>query len=464
MTRSNRPGPAAGVPSQNPRTRPHDANRSAAPLSLLAAAMLLVIGWTGLTASGQERVNGLPTQPVDPAGGPRLPRVVRTSKDFHDAVARSKPGDQILVAPGRYRGQEFRNIRGTQKNPILIAAEDPTDPPVFVGGYDGLKFADVSHLELRSLVVEGPADNGVNIDDGGNMDMTAHHVVLNRLTIRCRSDNGNQDGIKLSGLTDFEVRGCRIEGWGRQGSAIDMVGCHNGLIVDCFIKGWQIESGNGIQVKGGSSNIVIRGCTLIDAGERAVQLGGRTERGFFRPRNQPFEAGKLTVERCVMIGSGSAVAFVGVDQALFRFNTIYQPRTWILRILQESGGPEFVPCRKVTFSDNLIVWDKSAERDPINIGPGTAPDTFVFDRNFWHRTDQPTAAASIPRLPTPDRRALAGADPRLTDPAGGNLQPGPDSPAAGFGAHAPEPEPRPTPEPSTPAAPDPAPAPDHPGN
>mgnify|MGYP006193671343 CR=1 FL=1 len=39
------------------------------------------------------------------------------------------------------------------------------------------------------------------------------------------------------------------------------------------------------------------------------------------------------------------VAFVGVDGATFRHNTIYRPTKWVLRILQESQEPRFVRTR-----------------------------------------------------------------------------------------------------------------------
>ena len=53
------------------------------------------------------------------------------------------------------------------------------------------------------------------------------------------------------------------------------------------------------------------------------------------------EARDITVEGNTILGSEAAIAFVGVDGAIVRFNTIHVPHKWAIRILQESAGPGF---------------------------------------------------------------------------------------------------------------------------
>src|SRR5437773_2060519 len=99
------------------------------------------------------------------------PVTVRNAQEFRQAVAQARPGAHILLAPGNYPGGlYFDNVRGAQTRPIVIAASDPKNPPVFQGGNNGLHFAASSYLELRNLSVQGMTDNGINIDDGGNYD------------------------------------------------------------------------------------------------------------------------------------------------------------------------------------------------------------------------------------------------------------------------------------------------------
>jgi len=78
------------------------------------------------------------------------------------------------------------------------------------------------------------------------------------------------------------------------------------------------------------------------------------------------------------------VAFVGVDGAEVRFNTIYRPERWAFRILQETTAAGFVACRNGRFTDNIVAFHSSQwSSGGVNIGPNTAPGTFQFARNWW---------------------------------------------------------------------------------
>ena len=115
-----------------------------------------------------------------------------------------------------------------------------------------------------------------------------------------------------------------------------MVGCHRGEIVACTFRHGDTVGDHGVQAKGGSSDVVIRRCRFEHAGQRAVNLGGSTGLAFFRPKPEGYEAKNITVEDCTFDGSMAPIAFVGVDGAIVRHNTIYRPRRWGFRILQET--------------------------------------------------------------------------------------------------------------------------------
>lgn len=215
---------------------------------------------------------------------------VRDAAEFRAALAGAKPGTRLLLAGGAYGGGFQRtNLRGEPGRPVVIAAADPQNPPVFSNAKTGLQLSNPAHLELHGLVFEKLSDNGLNIDDGGSFaegDAGAHHVVLRGLIARDVGTTGNQDGIKLSGLRDFRVEGCTIERWGTGGgSAIDLVGCHRGVVIDCVIRHREPEPPNctGVQSKGGTSDIAILRNRFEHAGGRAVNIGGSTGRPFFRP-------------------------------------------------------------------------------------------------------------------------------------------------------------------------------------
>lgn len=333
--------------------------------------------------------------------------MVGNASELRTAVAAAEPGTRLLLAGVEYLGGfHFANVRGKENEPIVLAAADPQRPPVFRTGSNGLHFSNPAYLELRDLVFTKIALNGLNIDDGGGTNESARGIVLQNLRVSDIGGDGNHDGIKLSGVRDFRVTGCVIERWGTKGgSAIDMVGCHRGVIEGNTIRHNEPEPPNctGVQGKGGTSDLVIRSNRFEHAGGRAVNLGGSTGLKFFRPPladgQEHAEARNLRVEGNTFIGSISPVAFVGVDGAVVRFNTIEKPGRWALRILQENQSPGFVACRKGEFTDNLVVFESSRwGSGGVNIGGATAPETFQFARNWWYCVDRPEL--SQPRLPT----------------------------------------------------------------
>ncbi|MGQ9503533.1 MAG: right-handed parallel beta-helix repeat-containing protein [Thermogutta sp.] len=341
---------------------------------------------------------------------------IRNDNQLRQVLRAVQPGVTIRIQAGQYPGNVYlENLHGAANAPIIIEGVDPQNPPVFVGGETGWQISEGSHFVLRYLRFRGQKVNGLNIDDGGSFETPTHHIRLENIVVEDVGPKGNFDGIKLSGVTDFVVRHCRVEGWG--GQAIDMVGCHRGLIEQCTFRGKEgFSQDTGPQAKGGSSQITIRHCLFLDAAQRSVQLGGSTGLAFFRPRGVLYEAKDLLVENCVFVGGEAAVSFVGVDGAIFRQNTVIRPKLWVLRILQETREPGFVPSRNGVFERNLIVF-RSDLRDFVNVGPATAPETFRFADNWWYCEDRPQA--SRPRLPVEETGGIYGQDPQLRQtPAG----------------------------------------------
>jgi hypothetical protein len=393
----------------------------------LLLAALLCGALIGCSAGSQNPTSG----PTDPA-----PTATVSPSELATALGAAEPGDVIEVSGGTVQGGLYlADIHGTEDQPITVRAADPGDPPIFDGGGQAMHLVDVSWLVLEGLHVRNMTANGINIDDGGSFDTPSHDVVLRSLVIEDVGPDGNRDGLKLSGVVDFRVEGCRFVRWGSGGSGIDMVGCHRGVIEGCEFEHESGSMGSGVQAKGGSADITVRGCDFVDAGSRAVNIGGSTGLEFFRPEPQGYEAKDIAVEGCTFTGSLAPIAYVGVDGATVRYNTIYRPGRWAIRILQETTGEDFVPCRNGAFTDNIVVF-RSGEwaSGGVNIGPGTAPETFEFVRNLWYCEDQP--AASTPSLPTEETDGVYGVDPQLADPEAGDFSLQRGSPAEGKGATA----------------------------
>ena len=65
-------------------------------------------------------------------------RPVANRDELELALRQATPGTRILLAPGTYPGGiAAAGLRGTEEQPIIIAAVDPDDPPVIEGGGSG---------------------------------------------------------------------------------------------------------------------------------------------------------------------------------------------------------------------------------------------------------------------------------------------------------------------------------------
>jgi hypothetical protein len=349
---------------------------------------------------------------------------------LRSAVANAVPGTTIMIAPGQYAGGLYAtDLHGTQAAPIVMRAADPKRPPTFTGA---IQFQAVSYFEIHELVISGVSGNAIGIDDKGIREKPAHHITIQGLNIVDVPGPGS-NGIKLAGVDDFRIEDCLVSRWG--GCAVDMVGCHKGRIESCrFSKG----GGVGIQAKGASSAVTIRRCAFSDYGGRGVNLGGSTGIPFFRPPLEQvpsgarYEAKGIRVEGCAFTGGDAPFAFAGADSCTVRFNTIYCPQKWAVRILQETSTPDFVSCRGGRFEDNIVVFRSDHWYEGgVNVGPGTAPTSFGFARNWWYCLDKPDQ--SRPTLPSLEEGGAVGRDPMLD---GTDLHLKPVSPAKKSGADA----------------------------
>ncbi len=330
---------------------------------------------------------------------------IKDAAELRAALQELKPGTVLKLAPGDYPGGQ--HITGIDD--LTLEALDPSQPPHFKGGNSALQFSRCQRLTLRHLKISGQSTNGINLDDGGQRTSPVKGITLDHLEISDVGPKGNHDAIKCSGLDELTIRDCTISGWGGQG--IDLVGCHKSKITGCnFIGKPGFTASAAIQLKGGTSEVTVEKCHFKDAGERPVNVGGSTGLDFFRPPDAAYEGKDLTVQDCLIEGSLCAAAFVGVDGALFTRNTILYPEKWIFRILQETSGDRFTPCRNVNITDNKIIFRRAQVPIEINIGANNAPETFTFANNHWFAEDRPDR--SKPRLPAEESSGVYGQDPR----------------------------------------------------
>lgn len=361
----------------------------------------------------------------DESGDGAIEKPFRT---LRRAARSASPGTEILLHAGKYSpGVYLENLQGTNIAPIRIRGESPDQPAVFSGGGEALHLTDPRYVILENILVEGASTNGINVDDGGSYDTPAEYVILRNVSVRHMNASGNNDGIKLSGLDHFLLESCTVEKPGAGGSAIDMVGCHDGVLAHNRIL--DVET-SGVQAKGGCARLLLYANRFEHAGARAVNMGGSTGMQYFRPLNASAEASDITVWANVFLDSETPIAFVGCENGLFAHNTIYLPGKWAARILQENNDAQLIQCRNNAYINNIVFIDDKVNT-AVNIGPNTHSNTFVFANNLWfHKTN---SRYSGPNLPTPEINAVIQKNPLFIDNAAGDFHIAAQSPAVSQG-------------------------------
>ncbi len=357
------------------------------------------------------------------------------------AASLATPGTSVVVHQGTYPGDTYlANYGGTEGAPIWIGGAQGEARPIIQGGANGFHLSGVRYLVLHDLEITGGEANGINCDDGGDVasEDATRWVVFRNLSIHDIGTGGNNDCLKLSGVNDFWVLRSDFArcGGGMSGSGIDHVGCHRGVVShSTFVE----MSGNGVQTKGGSTDIIVTANRFTDAGERAVNIGGSTGFEFFRPpltNGENAEARRIHVLANVIEGGTAALGFVGCVDCLAANNTIINPERWPLRILQEtptsSGEYTFLPASNGRVINNVIYYSASDVGGAhVNVGGDTDPGSFMFQSNLWYAHDDP--GSSTPNLPVTEQGGIVGSDPGFVDAGGGDYHLAGGSPAIGAG-------------------------------
>lgn len=333
-----------------------------------------------------------------------------TYANLQAAAAVVQPGDTILLKIGTHAGGQYvENLQGRADAWITIMGEG--EETVVRGGSNAWQLTDPAYLRIIGISFGGQTGNGLNIDDGGSYDTPAHHLIIERCTWLDINATGNNDLLKMSGIDSFEVRDCTFQNGAAGGSMIDMVGCHHGnFLRNRFEKG----GSNCIQAKGGTSNIRIEGNTFIDGGGRALNIGGSTGLQFFRPLGINYESAQIKVYSNVFVGSDAPIAFVGTVNSEVVNNTIYLPKRWAVRILQETTDAAFLQCGDNAFRNNIVVVGNVAANPTFNIGGNTRPATFTFSNNLWFNVEN--GSWNGPNLPATESNGIISRDPLLASP------------------------------------------------
>jgi hypothetical protein len=204
------------------------------------------------------------------------PALAQDEEEFEQRANALQPGDELVLHGGIYSqtGRRAVTVRGTPANPITIRAAGGQEPILTRsaadnGRYNDIEFVDCCHVVIRGLHFRG-GSSGVRFIRG-------HHVTFENCEISQTRNNaltmnsGNCDafiirnnhihhtGLRENGPTEGE--GMYIGG--HDGSCVTTNSLIEGNHVH-HLRGTSIGGSDGIEIKFGSSNNIIRGNVIHD--------------------------------------------------------------------------------------------------------------------------------------------------------------------------------------------------------
>ncbi len=198
---------------------------------------------------------------------------------IRNAMQNAQPGDEIIIAPGTYEAPDKINIggraaryasnkNGTASNPIIMRAQNPSNPPI-LKGEDGKYDGYVLHMlgdywQIKDIIFE-EGSKGIVFDN-------ANRGLLENVTVRELGEEGIhlRDGSSFNLIKDSRVYNVGIkkpgigEGLyvGSDKGQHDQYEreCNNNTIDGCIV-GPNVTA-EGVDVKEGTKNTIIRNCTF----------------------------------------------------------------------------------------------------------------------------------------------------------------------------------------------------------
>ncbi|HWO22590.1 MAG TPA: right-handed parallel beta-helix repeat-containing protein [Kofleriaceae bacterium] len=317
------------------------------------------------------------------------------------------PGTQLLLGPGDYGGVTFTDKRGTADAPIWLEGPSSGQRARILGGTGaGLHLIGAQYWVIRNLEISDLTQSAaINVDDGSGPD-SAHHIVVDRVTI----GNSSRPCLQFSGVTDVTIRDSTLGSCDR---GVMMVGVQRAVIGRTTIGSM---ASIGVAFAGGSADIEVRQNTIGGITGKGVWIGGDSDVAQFRPplsaTTGNTEARNIRVFNNVIENVQDAITCSNCGSSLVAHNLFRGVSNTVLTLhqpypdLDDSGTTYvFAPAGGVKLVNNAIEATSGAAAFFDN-GSGTAPSTCTFSHNMWLRNN----GAWTPQLPTTEEMGQNGKD------------------------------------------------------
>jgi hypothetical protein len=320
--------------------------------------------------------------------------LVRAGDDWSTLKEKVRPGDEIILMPGKHRAARFEDLHGESGKPIVIRSPDEKSMATIFSADIGIQLLRAKHVRIQNVAISGGKRAAIVVSGDG--DGRSEHISLVNVYVAKTGDEGEQCGIRLERTDHATLKDCRVEAWHRAG--VQVRGC-----TDVALNGVQFVASPGtadeygVVIDGGSSSVILQRCRFGSGIGTAVALGPTGTGAIPSPPSpdpnaplleKPVLADGVTVERCLAKRVGKFVAFGSCSGVLVRANTVIDSG-YAYALSEPPAGYGHV--RNSTFLANLMTWTPGVMKSFCLVGAGAEPKGLILEANLWHSVELPLA-------------------------------------------------------------------------
>lgn len=390
------------------------------------AGMLFLIALTTTAHAGQQHL-------------------VRAGDDWSQLAQSVKPGDQIILMPGRHAPAQLDDLQGDARRPITIRALDPDECWIEADGY-GLLLNRPRHVVVKNLTIVGADIAGLAMtgDPGPQSDDSEStwpgNVRIENVRIAQTGTVGERHAISLHGVRNVDIVGSRIEAWA--GSAIN-ISCSRDITIEDLtaVGSDQFSQLRIIRIHGESRRVRISRCRFSGALQQGLVIGANQARHSVCKPAEPdapiHAAADVHIEHCVFLNTPLPVTILHASHVAILHCTFIRPRSVVLFCPDDAPADDnLAPTQHCTFGRNVIVWqpddleramilpqrtstsasDRPGRSGGRRSGRASAPPILTIDENLWWSPDSSQSLEALGGIPGGSSRPQrTSVDPQLDD-------------------------------------------------
>lgn len=373
--------------------------------------------------------------------------LINPGDDWAAKAVKCRPGDEIVLMPGRHRPASIDRLVGTAEAPIVIRGASTTKPSIIAAQLDGIRIKEASHIVIKDLQIIGgsasgiwiaaaqdeqPADAAAAPQPAMSEPLTAvqprgnraRDILISNVSISKVGPRGQRHGVYLCGFADARLNNLRIEGWG--GSAIELIACEDVVINRPALRGVKDHSQFcGIRARAGCDRVTISEGVFENAGEIAICIGGKSDPEEFippipadAPNASVTEAARVSIEQTRIIGSPCPIAFIHATDSLVRSSTIVRPTRNVFALLNQSPDVRMAVSTRNIFGNNLVMWEPGDVKRLVEVDEGVSPAALVLEPNVWwsgETEEQRRKLGPMPGSAAQQQEQIVNVNPRPDD-------------------------------------------------